>query len=703
MPIVQLQTCTIEGDLAQAVNDMQQQVGEVTQAMLAQIAAIDTNTAGIQGINAFLDDMVQSSPPGNTGLPPEIPTALDNEMRLQAVGLILIDGILYEADDSGNIEVLRQLFFAVGSNVTTFLNLLNSTEPMIVTQTYLNIEKLPPGTTTLAAAQTLFNNPAIENVYVAGDGNYYCVVPQFLGVNISAQQASTQFSIPINQISTLVFWLKSVQATSNEITRMDQLGITGPFKVAAISGTSLTSASPSTVSTTQAQASVDTGTALSQCQLLNSRYALISQDSIANFQNEILMSSKTAQQDWLALEQQVRFQAFIIIDPTIMITFLTRNSQADITYLMNQRRTVSGINFNATQDDIANLVQQADNIPAGSTTISAVLINTPSVQVPTPIDNANNSLITNYCALNQLSGTSLSYIQLQIAYGCLSQSIATPAPTPVAPVVPIMGYQSYDSPASIMFSQVNFAATFNTTAATNALSALGTALGQPLLAIVEAIIALITSMRAALDQVLGNFAKQVASFVAQIQSMTSKFTSFFGTASLDSSILKCSVGFNIAATIPALNELAGLIDLLRRQLKNILAQIAKLIENFIETLICLPLNLINGFITGATTALPSFCQVNRVVLPQQLQNALLQLKQGFQIENTNVTAFARDAIKLSATVQALPAKLSQFQSSLLCQSQPNAKFFSATQFTLNQGFFANPTTAAANLLKPIGG
>lgn len=145
MPIVQLQNCQVEGDLAQSINDMQQQVGEAAQALLQQIAAIDTDTTGIQGINAFLDNLVQNSPPGNTGLPPEIPTALDNEQRLEALGLILIDGIIYEADGSGNIEVLRQLFFACGSNVTTFLSLLGQTDPMIVTQTRLLIQQLPLG------------------------------------------------------------------------------------------------------------------------------------------------------------------------------------------------------------------------------------------------------------------------------------------------------------------------------------------------------------------------------------------------------------------------------------------------------------------------------------------------------------------------------------------------------------------------------
>jgi hypothetical protein len=703
MPIVQLKSCQVEGDLAQSISDMQQQVGEVTQGILAQMAAISTDLTNANNVSAVLDKLTQNSPPGATGLPVKVPTQLDDEERMEAIGIILIDGIMYAADGSGNIDVLRQLFFSVGSNTDMFLSLLQSTDPMIVVQTHLQIQKLPPGMTKLSDARAAFNNPAIENVYSAGDGNFYVLIPEFLGVNKSAKQVAQEFGIPQNEIITQVFWLNSVQATTNEISRMDQLGITGDFKTATISGRSLSDARPSVIQNTQSQVSVDTGTALSQASLLNQRFGLIDASSKNNFRSEIQMSTQVARADWLLLEQQVRFQAPTIVDPTIMTTFLQKNKKTDIAYLMTQRRTVSGINFQATTDDLAALIQKASNISAGNFTISSLLVNNPKPLVPAAIDNTNQSVVTNYCALQQVSGTSITYPQLQTAYGCLQQSIAAPPPAVTAPVVPQMGYQSFDSPSSILFRQLNFNASFNTDALTNAVDAIGEALGQPILAIVQAIIALLTTMRAALDQVLNQFKAKIASFVAQIEALVSRYTSFFGTASLDSSILKCSVGFNVAATFPILDDLVGLIDLLQRQLKNILAQVAQLIEAFLEKLLCFPLNLLNGFITHATSALPSFCTVNRVKLPQDLENALLKLKQGFDIQNTNTTAFSRDAVKLSATVQGLPSKLQQFRQSLLCESQPNSKFFSATQFTLNQGFFANPVAAAANVLKPIGG
>jgi hypothetical protein len=686
---------------------MNQQVGEITQGIQQALAAIPVDLTLVPQGSLILDRESQKGTVQSTataqataiGIPQAQPTQLDDEQRLEALGLIMIRGILYLADSSGNIDDYRRLFFAVGSDITTFLSIVEGAAPYAVTQTRLEVQQLPRTTAwTLELARTALANPAIEALYVAGDGDTYVIVPTFLGLNVSAAQMATQFQIPATEIVTQVFWLTQVTQTPQVLSQLAALGISGDQLSASLFGQRLLDFNPNAADSSKQAAVGYTGTALAQLGMLNARFTLLDPTSLASLQQESLLSIGNAQIQWELNQQQVRFWSTVLTRPADITDFLVKNTQDDLVYLFTRRQTVSGINFQATSTQIMQAVTQALSIPAGGTTISSLVINANHPQLDPAIDQSNQSLVKNTCAhLQMIQPPPLNVISVQTAIGCLNQALQTNTPlTPQA--TPIVGYASFDSPSSLLLRQMDVSATFNTDGILNELSALAAPLNSGLTFVILAIVALLKTIQTAIDSVFATIQATIAPLIAQIEGFLSRFMAYHGTLSLDSSILKCALGLNLGVALPEITELSGFVDLLRRKLRNILASFSQVISTLLNKLLCLPLNMINSYITAAESSLPSFCKLNRVQMPANVEAALLQLRSISQLQSDNVQAFSMSALKLSATTQALPLKLAQFQQSALCESQTNSSFFKATQQVSILTAGPNPLALAAGAL-----
>jgi len=704
MPIVRLQDCNIEGDLAQAVLDLEQQVSEYSKDLLTRIDQFNNDTTLINQANDVMDQMVLISPTpqslteinANIGIPENLPTQLQDEERLEELGLILIRGVLYLAGGNGNIEAMRRLFFSLGADTSKFLSIINGSDPLVVIQTYLSVKRLPSKPTwSLEEARTLFNNPAIEAIYSAGDGEKYVVVPSFLGLNISKDQAARESNLPKEQIVTSLFWLKAVSQDPATLSRLNQFGIYGDELSSALFGTRLLETQPSAVSSVRTNAGIATGKAISQLTLLSDRFSKIDSASKESLRMEGLASIKEAQVLWYTLQEKVRFYSTVITAPEEIAAFLLKNSTDDISYLFSKRRTVTGINFSATTQQIATQLTQALNISSGSSTLSTLSVNSKKIILDTEIDSANGSLVRNICAQNQVSSSGFTYAKNLTALDCLNSSLLTV--TPAEPkTTPQIGYASYDAPASLLFRNVNWVVTFNTDGITKAIDDAANKIADlGLRQVIKAILSVVRNIQNQIDRILNHYRDVVQDFVKQIESFVSRFMSFHGTVSLESSILKCVAGLDIQTALPFLDELSGLVEQIRRKLRNVLASLTAIISDLINKILCAPINLMNAFISGATSFLPSFCQTNKFTLPSDIEALLIELQKVSQIQSTNAEAFSRDAIRISATVQSLPLKLNQFKAGLVCDSNAGNRFFKASKIQANQTLFPSPTRAIA--------
>lgn len=709
MPIIQFKDCAVDGDLAQALSDMQQQIGETTQSILDEIQALPVDLTLIPQGHDIMDQMVLLSPnplpratvANNTGIPQSDPTQTDDEYRLEQLGLIMIRGVLYLADKSGNIEGYRRLYFALGADLTLFLSVVESGAAFAVVQTRLQVKPLPSqgSAWTLLAAQTLFNNPAIEAVYVGGDGQSYVVVPEFLALNQAKDQVSRINSIPEEEIFTQVFWFTQISQTPQTVGQLTRMGLSSDELGACLLGERYITFASSTVQGYSTAAGIATAKAVAQLNLLSSRFARVDAASKASLVQEANASIAEARLQWLAYQEGVREWTTLLVRPADITDFLNKNPQADLPYLFTQRQTVTGINFQATASDLISSLNQATNISAGSSTVSSLIVNSQATTIDPTVDQANLAWVQNTCASNQIAGRQVSYEQVITSGLCLNSTLSNP-PTATSVTLtsatPVAGYASYDSPASLVSRQMNYNISLNTDGILNELSKLADDALLPVKLFLRALIALLTTIKAAIDSVFKSLNALVAPLVAQIEGFMSRFMAFHGTANLNSSVLKCALGLDIALSLPLLDDLAAFLNSLKAKLNNILASIAKVIADILTKLLCIPINFINSFLKQAQSMLPAFCQLNKASLPSDVEALIQQLLNMFQMQSDNFTSFSRDFLRVTAGIKSAPLKLGQFMGSLVCDNPATSSLLSSMTLTLSAG--ANPLNAASGIL-----
>jgi hypothetical protein len=706
MAIVQLKTCVAEGDLANALLNFNQQVGDVTRDILNQITALPTD--GLSDLmdqgQAILDKEIQPTTSnalmGAVGLPLPHPTnqIQANEERLEPYGIYMIDGVLYLKGGDNNIENFRRLYFAVGSNLSKFLQVINSTDKFALIQTYLVVQQLPLGQQwTVVEAQALYKNNAIENVYLAGDGYYYCVVPNFLGINISKQTAANQHNLPVEQISTQIFWLSQISTDNATINQLQALGLNADEINAALSGTRLIDTLPSVYADQAALVNQDAGQALSQSRLFESRYAKINQSARDSFQQSIAQSISKTQTDLFILQDNIRFYGTLLTTPADIATFLTRNSQADLVYLFTQRRNIIAIDFTATNAQIIKIINQVLGVQAGNTSTSSIIANNqpnnPQNLDPT-INQTNQQLVSSYCASNEFSAPQIKLTKLLTSISCL-QSILTQTSTTSTVTTPpvVQGYQSFDSPATTLALGSDILLSLNTDAITNALEALAAGYTGIFKVLIELLASLVRSMKAAMNQVVSSMRAQIESIMNKVNAFVSQFMSLHGTASLDSSLLKCSFNFNISPNLTIFTELEKFLDQMIAKVNNLIAGLVKVVYDFVNKLLCLPLNLFNGFMANVQNNLPSFCSLYKVTLPADIEKEMIQIRDTFQLQGNVYSAFSRDLVRVNVTVQATPQKLKQFKQNLVCQNPASTGLFGSISTAIGLG--SNPLNGIA--------
>lgn len=701
MPIVKLKSCVAEGDLAESILDIQQNLGDIYQELSTAIAGLSPNQSDLDSGNLILTQETTQAPnplgdfTADAGLPPIDLDSLADEERLELVGIILINGVLYLAGTGQNISNFRRLYFALGADINKFLEIVNSPDPFVAVQTYIRIQKLPTQNVawTVQAAQALLQNPAIEAVYKAADSEYYCLVPQFLAVNKPAQQVAEENNIPSTHVVTQVFWLRTTETSSATINRLNDLGIVGDQRASVLANERLIEVRPSLFTTTEANLSIYTQKALSLTQLLNTRWGQVPAQSKEVFRQDINAAALQANAYAYDLENVVRFWPALIEDPLEIQKFLERNSPADLEYLFSKRRTVQSIDFAATDAQVLLAVRQTLSIQAGSSTLSAIQSNRAVPNLDAQIDRANLRLIQNTCGVTASSRIPIQYPDLQRAWGCLNQSIQA-VPVETTRTIPLSGYESYDSPASGLFRNANVFISLGLDDKLRALENLVSEAAQPIRVVVQALAALFREAKKVVDRLFAQIRQKMNQFTAQVESFMSRYMALQGTVNVDASILRCAFGYALNADLPILATLKNFIEDFERKVRNELSKFAQIISNTLNKLLCYPVNLANGFLGGLESNLPNFCQAYKAKLPADIEAAMVEIRDTFQFQSDIVRSYQRDLFRVQASLQGAPSRLDQFKESLVCESNANSRFFQNAKSELGTGFsIPNPISA----------
>jgi hypothetical protein len=707
---LQLNNCSNESEIEQLAQGVLEEASRLRDEFLASIVAIDP-TDGLDTIaegNDLYDGGIAPSDndnlAGQIGLPTAEPSELEEEARLEPLGLILVKGIIYARGLTNNIEVFRKLFFALGSNVERFLEAVRSTEPVVVVQTSLQLRKLPPRSTawTVQDARLTFQNDAIEAVYQMADGSYYCVVPFYLGFNKSKAQVAQEFSVPIAQVVSQVFWLREVQTQAHLINRLVDFGITSNELSSILTEQPLKTTRPSLLESQRNDFDSSVRRTLDQIEFLNARWSQYGANDIQNFRTEIQTSLEGSLATVLALQATVRFSPLVIDRPEDIDSFLELNRPEHLTYLFAEKRTVRSIDFLISTDDLLERVRSASNIPSGSNTVSSILSNQVE-QIDLDIDQTNKAWAANGCATTGVSKIGvLRWMDLQTSYQCLSSVPIRPTVREIS-VVPVIGYASYDAPASIMFRRADLAVTFKLDNIFQKIIDLAAPISEEVARAVRAFVEMLKSLRRGVDQIILPLLAKVRALTSQVEAFLSRHLSYFGTATLDSSILKCALGLDLRLDTPFIRDLEPFLISLQNKIRALLSQISDIVQDFLARFLCWGPNLLNDLLKGPKSFLPPFCRLDTFQLPQDLQNAMFELQQFYTVENANFANFSRNLLTVQAAVTAAPAKLEQFKEDLVCNQTPlNNRMMQVFRKDLNVSLGTNPIGAVSRLIPPRG-
>ena len=703
-----LEGCSTEGDMAGLGGSVLNHATLVRDSILISVNAISTEKAktALDNINKYYDKMIAPNDPAtvakNVGLLTPTPTVPEQEERLQPYGLILIRKIIYAKGIDDNIENFRKLFFALGSDVSLFLNLIASTDPFIVVQTRITVRALPPGQWTLDAARTYFSNDAIEQIYTAGNGTVYVVLPQFLSVNKSAVQTALETGVPKEEIVTQLFWLNEINTNSANINRLtDNMGLQGDELTAVLTGTSVKSVVPTTIEDLRTQSDQTVGTTLKQIELLNSRFQISDSSTVETLRKEIQATVLKEKTILLELENKVRFNPIVLTRPQDITDFLKKNKQEDLPYLFASRRSVLSIDFQISIADLNKKISQVAAIPAMSNTVSSAFSNLNNTTVDPDVDSTNQSLIQNECAHSSLiKAGNLKWSDLSLAYQCTASLKVRPTIVPTTNI-PVIGYPSADSPSSILVNRSDLNVSLSIPDLFDQI--LHNAVGTTAVDAITAFVALLKSIRAGVDAIIKPLLDKVSDIYAQIESFLARHLSYFGTASLDSSLLKCALNLNLRSDLPIFVDIPPLLLQLRNEVNALLAQIAKIMDDFLTKYLCLDLNFLNDLLKSTTSFLPSFCKTDTFTLPDALQQAFADLRTALQAESKTYLNFSRNTIKIQASVESAIAKVDTFKQDVACNQTPlNSRFMTQFRAEINPAFGTNPLASVSNSITGAG-
>lgn len=719
MAIVQLKTCIAEGELAQAVLDFEQQIGDSSRDLFTQIDAIQDIASNlaliVQGQN-ILDKQIQPITSNEltkqAGLPepePEDPILADEE-RLEAFGIYLIKGVVWLAGTNQNIENFRKLFFALGGDIELFLTTINSKDSYIVVQSYLKTQKLPLRSRwTLSLAREYLNTETIESVYLAGDGYYYAIIPTFLEKNVSKESLLKKYNLKKEQISTQVFWLKEVKVDNHTVTTLKKLGLDDNQRLAALSEQRLIESRPSVYENLSTLVSIKLGETIKQCNLFSSRYTKLDASAKEIFRKEILKSVKEVQSLIFQLEDLVRFYGTLLENPNEITIFLEKNTKADLVYLFTKRRKIKGINFSATGKEIRAKISQIYGTQSGNTSTSSLLANNlPSNKADLDpfIDSTNIKLVATYCAEYLLTKLkTFTFEDLNTATGCLTRALLEDT-SGLTTATPIIGYPSYDSPAQVINRSVDLFLTLDTSKVTDGIESLISKYTDIFKPVLEAIAKLMREVQRASYLIIDRLRQECDELTRKLQAFMSEYMGMYGTVTLESSLLKCSVGYSLGANIgveqavdASLNELFSVVSSMSTQIQKVLDQIQKVTADFADKFLCLPINFLNGLISSSTSELPGLCQVYKVKLPTEVENLLIDIRDTYLLQAEGYQAVSRDTIRLGVTAAIMPIRLTSFKENLVCQNQVSSNLFGAISSNLNTEL--NPIKATTNTITNV--
>lgn len=645
------------------------------------------------------------------GLLPDNSTEEQDEKFITNAGIILFDTVVYlPGAQSGNpvyydnIEILRRLYFSLGENITQTKQILDNNTKTTFVLDQLNLQVIPPKQYNLAYTldeiNTLLNVDYLtgSDVVVAHDFSSIVLTTSFLATDKSKAEVLRTSSIAPEELVSNVFHFNSIDNSTSAIARYTFLGYTGDELGAILAGQDIEINNQAAITTNI------TATTTAATQLIDYINFIVSKYYKLSLQYRKLAFSQISSgiANLIKMQKQTisssLFQVSVVLQPGVLDQLELIHTDAKIEYLLEKRQDVLDVWFTPPDDEfLKTLSRTMDAAPVGSTYISNQAINNAATS-----GISQQQLLLMYAdmydaqtvASNIDANGILTIPQLnQIVQYLGNLSARTPLVQTVPPQQILQGQPSAATPASVLIGWADIPKTmdFDTKkkAVTDSFKDLAdmypSSISGPLSEIITNVMNLFEKAMRAINIMIGQAQKKLLAMKKKLDSFISRHLSLIGNSSFSTSLLKCAVNWDIGLSTDILDQLFNFFLSFVGQLLAFLYALKTWIADLLNSILCMPVDLLNNFLGQVQIALPSACKIPKLSLGTKLTAALNGLKNVSTAQTFILQTFGKDIAKLRVEVRASPDKINQFKTSAGCASTAGANFMNASMLNVGVG------------------
>jgi hypothetical protein len=730
--------CKFPHDLNFAIKQLDDDLGErflANQQLLAEAEAV---LPGLDDLidegNTILDELMTKNGAGSQassslktgsdvtkqyGLLPDKPTTEEQEKFLFNAGIILVDGVWYltgaksdDFRDANNIETLRRLYFALGKDLKKVEDAIKNSVKTIAVSDKMDILQLPKKgmvngmivQCSLDDVRTQLKQDQLTDSDIAYtmDGRTLVLTKSFLAIDKSTSVVINISKVPYYQLVSNVFHLNGVDNTTAAINRYKDLGFTGVKLNPILDGVDFVMDNNLYLTTTLSKLKEQASKIIKILDLIEKRMLAPNYErkyayGLTDFYQQIDLALQQLIQDHQNFLALTLFLVSNYIKKDILDLLRQKHTDDKIKYLLEKRQEVKGIYFNPPDDVFMAYVAKVTTAAApNSTSISNQYINNffTSLVASNPFDQ--KKIMEMYARLMDAKTANegaQDITSVRATKKALYDYIGI-EPIPVsAPTEILQGQPSAATPSTVTVSEFDVPKTMNFEERTKNVkdsfkdlyNIYPEEVAGPLIDVLDSVTKLFSKACVGIDTIIKSADKTLLAMKKRLDAWLSKQAGLTGMGNYNSSLLKCSVNWDIGVSLPLLDKLFDFLMKFIGKVIELLSKMQKWISDILTKLICMPANIMNSFLGKLQQALPSACKIPRFDLGEKLNASLSALMNVCNVKGISLKAFEKDLVKLKVSVNAAPDRLGQFKSSALCDSSATSNFMNAAILNVSVG------------------
>lgn len=670
-------------DLGQAFNNIINEIAQVE----PEIESLNIGADIAQG-NEVLQNLLNlgdgtgvtqlSDVPALFGIDSPASQVYDEELIFKSTGLVMTSGILYKSADAGtssedNIEVLRRVYNAVGRSIDSAAVILASP----LDQGYrseMQIRKYPPASPNKALTleqlrtQTGITQLQAPDYVTLSDKSTVVIYRKPLAIpDITSKELVTRFGLNIDDMTSCIVQKGTAKNNTNAINNWIQQGYNAelPYILDGVDPISESTLLVDSFNDFKSQVN----NLIKDLQFIQTRLGTVD----PSYRSKYISAAEGVERSIKRMIGLSLFQVVIVRQSDIVTRLRENLSDAEITHLLENQVYVKGINFEATEIELAQMLSDSSSISAGDSTISGSVLNSPLTVAQTNYGTLLLSLSDISSVISQI-GTFTS-ISITDAINTLSNMASRNIVTAVTEGSPVAGFPCMVTPNTAVMSRLNFDRSFKVNLklgklddAINKLKELYEKIvADSLTKILKTLVNAIKKALQMVNQVRDKLLLKIVPLKRQLEEFIAKYLTFIGKGDFDSSLLKCAVNFNLGLGTGILDLLETLIENLVKKINQLIGLLTKILLDTVTNLICPILAWIEKLLGAGNSYLPSFCSINSpILLPAEAIAALAELRMIANLQGQTFSTYSANLIQARALVTTAPDRLAQFRTAADC-------------------------------------